>query len=235
MHFTTDGTTPSAASSTYSSPISISKTIKLQAMAECPGGSPSQVTSATYTISETAASTANTPSFSKETGNYTAPFSVTISDASPCATVYYSMDGSAPTAASAVYTSPISISNTATLKAMAECPGGSPSSVASATYTILALTDSDAERSLFQQKYRDLRCPIDSKYQRRDRLCNDLLHNRWKHAFGSFNGLQQRSLYFRYHQATGDSGVPGRQSERSGLGHLHDFGAESNHAERAHV
>ncbi len=133
VYYTTDGSTPTAASAVYNSPISISKTTTLQAIAECPGGSSSAVSSATYTFSLSAP---NPPSFSIGTGTYSAPFTVTISEANSCATVYYTTDGSTPTAASAVYNSPISISKTTTLQAIAECMGGSSSAVSSATYTI---------------------------------------------------------------------------------------------------
>ena len=133
VYYTTDGSTPTTASAVYSSPISISKTTTLQAIAECPESGSSAVSSATYTFS---LSVPNPPSFSIGTGTFSAPFTVTISEASTCATVYYTTDGSTPTTASAVYSSPISISTTTMLKAIAECSGGSSSSVSSATYTM---------------------------------------------------------------------------------------------------
>ncbi len=81
---------------------------------------------------------AATPSFSPAAGTYTTAQSVTISDSSAGATVYYTTDNSVPTSASATYTGPValSISGTTTIQAVAMGTGFEPSSVASATYTI---------------------------------------------------------------------------------------------------
>jgi hypothetical protein len=131
VYYTTNGTTPTTSSSVYSEPIIISSKTTLQAMAECPGGSPSAVDSATYTISAP-----YTPSFSTGSGTYYAPPTVTIYEATACAEVYYTTNGTTPTTSSSVYTVPLTISSTTTLQAMAECPGGSRSAVNSKTYTI---------------------------------------------------------------------------------------------------
>jgi hypothetical protein len=131
VYYTTDGSTPTTASPVYSSPVTISQTAKLQAIAVCPGGSPSAVNSATYTVSAPYA-----PSFSTGTGTYYTPVTVTISEATSCAKVYYTTDGSTPTTTSAVYSSPVAISKTTTLSAMAQCPGGGPSTVTVNTYTL---------------------------------------------------------------------------------------------------
>jgi N-acetylneuraminic acid mutarotase len=77
-----------------------------------------------------------TPSFSVAAGTYTSAQSVTLSDASPSATIYYTTDGSTPTVSSAVYSSFITVSATETIQAIATSEGLSASSVASATYTI---------------------------------------------------------------------------------------------------
>lgn len=82
------------------------------------------------------ASTPSAPSLSVKAGKYSAAFTVKISDTSSCARRYYTTNGSTPTKSSAVYSNPISISKTTTLKAIAQCWGGSASAVTSATYTI---------------------------------------------------------------------------------------------------
>ena len=79
---------------------------------------------------------AATPTFSPAAGTYTTPQTVTMSDATPGATLYYTIDGTTPTASSAPYTAAISIKTTETLKALAMAQAYAPSSVASATYTI---------------------------------------------------------------------------------------------------
>jgi len=64
---------------------------------------------------------------------------VSISDATPGATIYYTTDGSTPTTASSVYSGPILVLTTTTIKAMAVAPGWSPSVVETATYRLLGL------------------------------------------------------------------------------------------------
>jgi Chitobiase/beta-hexosaminidase C-terminal domain/MBG domain (YGX type)/Right handed beta helix region len=75
------------------------------------------------------------PVFSIAPGTYNATQVITISDATSGATIYYTIDGSLPTINSARYSQPISISTTETIQAMAVA-SGSPSSIASASYTI---------------------------------------------------------------------------------------------------
>ncbi len=76
-----------------------------------------------------------TPSISPATGTYTGTQQVTISDATSGATIYYTIDGTVPTASSTPYTSAISISASATVQAIAIL-GGASSSIASSTLTI---------------------------------------------------------------------------------------------------
>lgn len=82
--------------------------------------------------------TAATPTFSPAAGTYYEAQNVTIACATDGATIYYTTDGNDPTASSAVYSSPIAISETTTVKAMAVKAGMNNSSIASATYTIQA-------------------------------------------------------------------------------------------------
>src|SRR6266852_2356724 len=80
--------------------------------------------------------TTATPSFSPPAGTYSSPQMVTISDATAGATIYYTTDGTTPTTASTVFTGPIAVSSTETIKAIAAASGFSNSAVATATYTI---------------------------------------------------------------------------------------------------
>jgi hypothetical protein len=131
IYYTTDGTTPTTSSRVYLSPLLMSSTTTLNAVAVYPGGSPSAVTTATYTVSSALA-----PTFSTGTGTYYAPFTVTIHEATSGAVVYYTTNGTTPTTSSAVYTNPMPIGSTTTLEAIAVYPGGSSSSVQSAIYTV---------------------------------------------------------------------------------------------------
>jgi len=80
-----------------------------------------------------------TPVISPASGSYSGTQMATISDSSKGAAIYYTMDGTAPTNASDVYSGPVAISATTTLQAIAIAPGLGQSGVASATYTIVQL------------------------------------------------------------------------------------------------
>jgi hypothetical protein len=78
---------------------------------------------------------AQAPTFSHSSGTYTAPISVTLASSTENASIYYTLDGTTPTTTSTLYTSPIAISQTTTVKAIATAEGLNNSSVATATYT----------------------------------------------------------------------------------------------------
>jgi RHS repeat-associated protein len=116
----------------YTNPIAVNSTETLEAIAEVPGYSNSPVASATYTIQAPA------PTFSLSAGTYVGMQTLSISDANPSATIYYTMDGSTPTTSSSVYVGATGLDVTGTWKAIAVVTGYSNSSVASASYTIQA-------------------------------------------------------------------------------------------------
>ncbi len=135
IYYTTDGTAPTTASAVYAGAITVNASKTVQAIAVASGYTGSAVASAAYVITVPAAAT---PTFTPAAGTYSTAQSVTISDATPGATIYYTTNGATPTTASAVYGGPISVSATQTLKALAVASGFSNSAVASATYTIVA-------------------------------------------------------------------------------------------------
>ena len=81
---------------------------------------------------------AATPVFSVASGTYTTAQSVSISDATVGATIYYTTNGTTPTTGSSVFLSgsPITVSSTETLEAIATAPGDATSAVGTAVYTI---------------------------------------------------------------------------------------------------
>ncbi|UWZ84836.1 chitobiase/beta-hexosaminidase C-terminal domain-containing protein [Occallatibacter riparius] len=135
IYYTTDGSTPTVSATVYNGPITVTQSQTISAIAAGSGYLQSSAVSASYVINLPVAAT---PTFSVPTGTYTSAQTVTISDVTPGATVYYTTDGSAPGTNSARYTNPVSVSQTETLKAIATASGYAPSLTASATYTISA-------------------------------------------------------------------------------------------------
>ena len=83
-----------------------------------------------------AASNVAKPTFSPAAGRYTEAQTVTISCATEGTTIYYTTDGSTPTASSTRYTQPIVVEETTTLKAIAINADNEESPVATAKYSI---------------------------------------------------------------------------------------------------
>ena len=149
IYYTTDGTTPVPSSPVYSVPIIVSSSETITALAvntvngytvlhgiSCVAGKGnvvSAIASATYILN---LPQATTPTFSLPTGTYTAVQTVTISDATPNATIYYAANATTPTPSWTLYTGSITVSSTETILAMAVRSGYTSSAVASATYTI---------------------------------------------------------------------------------------------------
>jgi len=81
---------------------------------------------------------AATPTFSPAPGSYTSAQSVTLSDTTPGEVIYYTTNGTTPTTSSAKYnpSTPIAVSSTETIEAMAAASGYANSTVASGSYVI---------------------------------------------------------------------------------------------------
>lgn len=131
IYYTTDGSTPTSASTLYVSPLTVSSTT-LNAVAVKSGLGNSPVMTATYTISATVA----TPVLTPAAGSYSATQSITMTSATAGSLIYYTTDGSTPTTASTAYSTAITVSASATLKALAVKAGLTNSAIASAAYTI---------------------------------------------------------------------------------------------------
>jgi len=78
-------------------------------------------------LTETITGTTATPVITPAAGTYAVPQTVSITDATAGATIYYTLDGSTPTAASAVYGVSFAVSATATVKAIAIASGDTQS------------------------------------------------------------------------------------------------------------
>lgn len=79
---------------------------------------------------------AETPVVSKDSGPYPGPITITVTDATKGATVYYTTDGTVPTTASLKYTMPITVSSSVTLKFRAMATGYGSSATVQRDYLI---------------------------------------------------------------------------------------------------
>jgi hypothetical protein len=134
FYYTTDGSTPTTSSTKYTAPIKVSTSETIKAIATATGYATSAVGSASYTIS--ASKVAATPAFSITAGTYAVAQTVSITDATSGATIYYTTNGTTPTTSSTKYTAAIKVLATETIKAIAVATNYTNSAVASATYTV---------------------------------------------------------------------------------------------------
>lgn len=137
--YTTDGTTPSyknGVGELYSDPISITHSTTVKAIAVSSKGEESAVVTNEYKLELPA------PTISEATKIFTAPFTVSLStEATAAEAILYTLDGTVPSRenkATEIYTKPILISATTTLKAVSYATNGTTyeySPIATATYT----------------------------------------------------------------------------------------------------
>jgi hypothetical protein len=92
-----------------------------------------------------------TPTFSPIAGTYGSAQIVTISSTTATASLYYTLDGSTPTASSTLYVGPITVGVSETVKVLGIATGFTNSAIASAAYTISA-SPGVATQVLFTQE-----------------------------------------------------------------------------------
>ena len=139
IRYTTDGSTPTFSTGTvYSGPITLTSDATVKAVAYASGMNNSAVNTAIYTIAGSGGNPAAAdPTFSPGGGSYTSAQSVTIATSTGGATIRYTTDGSTPSETNGtIYSGPVNIASTATLKAIAYESGYTDSSVTSSSYTI---------------------------------------------------------------------------------------------------
>jgi hypothetical protein len=136
IYYSIDGSVPSATSATsslYSTPFSVStNNEKVAAIAVEAGYENSNVSSATFTVGQTLA----LPVIAPGSEASSTALSVVLSDANSGAKLYYTTDGSTPTANSTAYSGAITVATSQTITVIAIQSGYYSSPVATAAYTI---------------------------------------------------------------------------------------------------
>ncbi len=117
IYYTTNGSTPTTSSTVYSGPITVASSEIVAAVAIAPGFSLSSVSSKAYVYIPLPK--AASPVFSLAGGHYTTPQTLTLTDTTPGATIYYTTNGTTPTTSSTVYSGPITINTNETVIAIA--------------------------------------------------------------------------------------------------------------------
>jgi len=132
IRYTTNGSVPTSLSPIYQTAFTLSSSATVMARAFRSGMVNSDVATATYQIKLPVA----TPILSPGSTSFTSIVTVTMLCATSGVTIRYTTNGADPTSSSAIYTAPIKLLKTMTLKARAFKSGMTDSAVASATYTV---------------------------------------------------------------------------------------------------
>lgn len=134
IYYSTDGSAPSTMSNLYSGPFQLSVTTTVSAIAVQTGFIQSPVTTVAYVL----ASQTAPPNFAPAAGTYVSAQSVTLTDDTAGATIYYTTDGSIPTHGSTAFSAAIPVAATTTIRALASSAGLSDSGVVAGTFNINA-------------------------------------------------------------------------------------------------
>ena len=133
IYYTLDGTTPTTSSATYTGPLTVGESITINAIAAATGLALSPVSTATYVIILPAAAAV----FQPPAGSYGQAQLVRLTSSSPNATIYYTTDNSAPSTSSAMYSGPIAVTASETIRTIVVAPGCTTSRENSAHYALI--------------------------------------------------------------------------------------------------
>lgn len=134
IFYTTDGTTPTDTSTLYTAPFQVTETSTIKAMAKKANYQNSGVATLDVTIT---VPTVETPVFAPVAGTYADSVSFSLACATPDAEIRYTTDGTEPTETSTLYTAPVTLTATTTVKAKAFKTTWLASETATSVYTVV--------------------------------------------------------------------------------------------------
>ena len=143
IYYTTDGSTPTATSSVYSSELTFTQNTVLKAFASKTNLEPSPVSVATVSIVEKTVyvdKTYASPVIFNSQDSGGGSVKVTLLTATEGAVIYYTTDGSTPTTTSSVYSGALTFTENAVIKAFAVKEDIEPSPVSVANVSIVKKT-----------------------------------------------------------------------------------------------
>jgi len=140
IHYTTDGTEPTTASTFYDDAIGIpvghQQAMTIRAIAWKVGWQTSSISQRTYNVTGTVAA----PVFNPGGGSYAAAQNVIITTGTAGATIRYTLDGTEPSLVNGFdYTGPVNIATSSTLRARAYLTNWRESAITTADYTIFGI------------------------------------------------------------------------------------------------
>jgi len=138
IYYTLDGSVPTSSSTPYSGAITVKNTTKLRAVAVSGAYPESTILEYTVKVPQLTMPLAAVIS-GLSSGNLVSPGTQIKLSSITSATVYYTTDGSEPTASSKAYTSPVTLTQDTTIKAIAQAPGMRQSETAVITYRVGAI------------------------------------------------------------------------------------------------
>lgn len=132
IRYTTNGTTPTPSSTLYSTPFTITGVLTATVKAILCDSTGHTSVAATRTV---VAATATAPTISPDGGAFVTSVEVTLSSTTPGAVIKYTTNGGDPSSGT-TYTTPITLTESCTLRAQTFATGYSSSAVVSADFTI---------------------------------------------------------------------------------------------------
>jgi Concanavalin A-like lectin/glucanases superfamily/Chitobiase/beta-hexosaminidase C-terminal domain/Family of unknown function (DUF6298) len=101
------------------------------------GGGVTKTTNFSLTVNSPTVATVATPTITPNGGSFTGSVSVTLQTVTSGALIYYTTEGSTPSQSSNLYKGPMTLTSSATVKAVAFKNGSNPSAIASASFTVV--------------------------------------------------------------------------------------------------